>query len=65
MAFVLYLILLKMEQIKNIFVITSCFVFIIQKKSVVDAHRIICKTYGENVIAIRTCANWFKQFKKR
>jgi len=25
-----------------------------------DAHGIICKTYGENVIAIRTYANWLK-----
>jgi len=31
-----------------------------QKKSAADAHRIICKTYGENVAirtAIRTCAD--------
>jgi len=26
-------------------------------------HRIICEMYNENVIAIRTCANWFKWFK--
>jgi len=25
-------------------------------------HGIICEMY-ENVIAIRTCANWFKRFK--
>jgi len=31
-----------------------------QKKNATDAHRIICETYGENVIAIRTCVNWFK-----
>jgi len=29
----------------------------------VDAHKIICETYGENVIAIRTCECWFKRFK--
>jgi len=34
-----------------------------QKKNTTGAHRIICETYGENVIAIRTCANWFKRFK--
>jgi len=34
-----------------------------QKKSASDTHRVICETYGENVIAIKTCANWFKQFK--
>jgi len=27
-----------------------------KKKSTADAHRIICETYSENVIAIRTCA---------
>jgi len=26
-------------------------------------HKIICETYGENVKAIRTCANWYKWFK--
>jgi len=26
-------------------------------------HKIICETYGENVKAIRTCANWYKRFK--
>jgi len=26
-------------------------------------HKIICEMYGENVIAIKTCANWFKKFK--
>jgi len=25
----------------------------------------LCETYGDNVITIRTCANWFKRFKKR
>jgi len=34
-----------------------------QKKSASDIHRVVCETYDENVIAIRTCANWFKQFK--
>jgi len=34
-----------------------------QKKSAADAHRIIYDTYGENVIVIRICANWFKRFK--
>jgi len=34
-----------------------------QKKNTIDAYGIIYETYGENVIAIRTCANWFKQFK--
>jgi len=34
-----------------------------QKKSVADAHRIICETYDENVIAIKTCMNWFERFK--
>jgi len=29
-----------------------------------DEHGVICETYGENVIAIITCANWFKWFKK-
>jgi len=31
--------------------------FFHQKKSTADAHGIICETYGENVIAIRTYAN--------
>jgi len=39
--------------------ICHCLLFYFQKKSVADAHRIICETYSENVIAIRTCANWF------
>jgi len=30
-----------------------------KKKNATDAHRIICEIYSENVIAIRTCANWF------
>jgi len=30
------------------------------KKSATEAHRIICKMYGENVIVIKICANWFK-----
>jgi len=35
-----------------------------QKKSAADAHRIICDIdVDENVIAIRTCANWFKRCK--
>lgn len=34
-----------------------------QKKSAADSHRIICETYGENIIDVRTCANWFKRFK--
>jgi len=33
------------------------------KKSAADAHKIIFEKYGESVIAIRTCANRFKQFK--
>jgi len=41
------------------------FVLFLQKKSTADAHRIICEKYDENVIVIRTCANWFKQFKNR
>jgi len=44
--------------------IRHCLLFCFhQKKSAADAHRIICETYGENVVAIRTCANWFKRFK--
>jgi len=38
------------------------FCFHQKKKNATDAHRIICETY-ENVIAIRTCANWFKRFE--
>ena len=34
-----------------------------QKKTTADAHKIICEIYGENVMAIRTCTNWFKCFK--
>jgi len=30
-----------------------------QKKNA-DVHRIIYQMYGENVIFIRKCANWFK-----
>jgi len=33
-----------------------------QKKSAAAAHRIICETYDENVVTIRTCANKFKHF---
>jgi len=44
--------------------IRHCLLFCFhQKKNAADAHRIICETYDENVIAIRTCANWFKRFK--
>jgi len=32
-----------------------------QKKSATDAHRIICETYDENIIAISE--NWFKRFE--
>jgi len=43
-----------------------CLLFVFyQKRSVADAHKIIYETYNENVIVIRTCANWFKWFKKR
>jgi len=37
------------------------FVLFLLKKSA--AHRIICETYGENAIVIRTCAKWFKRFE--
>jgi len=44
--------------------IRRCFLFCFhQKKNTIDTHRIICKMYDENIIAIRTCANWFKRFK--
>jgi len=47
-------------EIKSIF---ACLLFCFhQKKNPADAHR-ICETYDENFIVIRTCANWFKQFK--
>jgi len=32
------------------------------KKSATETHRIICEMYGENVIVIRICANWFKRW---
>jgi len=36
--------------------IRHCFLFRFhQNKSAAYAHRIICQTYGENVIAIRKC----------
>jgi len=42
--------------------ICHCLLFrFYQKKSAADAHRIICETYDENVIAIKTSANKFKQ----
>jgi len=31
--------------------------FFHQKKNADDAHRIICETYGENVIVVKTYAN--------
>lgn len=34
-----------------------------QKKSVADTYIIICETYGENIIAVKTCASLFKRFK--
>jgi len=41
--------------------IRHCLLFYFhQKKSAADAHRIICETYDENIIAIKTCRNWFK-----
>jgi len=49
---ILHLIRLKMELDKQIHCLLFCFY---PKKSAADAHRIICETYGENVIAIRTC----------
>jgi len=50
-----------MEQIKSIFVTTFYFVFI--KKKVLLMHTELFETYGKNIIAIKTCANWFKRFK--
>jgi len=52
------LVLLKKESDKEHF--CHCFLFCFQKNSAVDTHKIICETYGENVIVTRTCANWFK-----
>jgi len=43
--------------------IRHCLLFYFyQKKSAIDARRIMRKLC-ENVIVIRTCANWFKRFK--
>jgi len=58
----LHLVRLKMKSDKEH--ICHCFLFCFdQKKNATDPHRIICETYDENIIAIRTCANWFKRFK--
>jgi len=58
----LHLVRLKMKSDKEH--IRHCFLFCFdQKKNDTDIHRIICETYGENIIAIRMCANWFKRFK--
>jgi len=35
----------------------SFVLFSLKEKYYADAHRIICKTYDENVVIIRTCAN--------
>jgi len=53
---------LKMKLVKE--PIRHCLLFCFhQKKSAANAHRIIWQTYGENIIIIRTCANYFKRFK--
>jgi len=45
--------MIKMESDKEYCIIFAfCFR---QKKSAADVHKIICETYDENVIAIRTC----------
>jgi len=36
--------------------IRHCLLF--SKKSAADAHKIICETYNENIITIRTCEKW-------
>jgi len=41
--------------------IRHCLLF--SKKSAADAHKIICETYNENIITIRTCEKWLKRFK--
>jgi len=42
--------------------IRHCFLFCFhQKKNAIDTE--LFETQDENVTAIRTCANWFKQFK--
>jgi len=34
-----------------------------KKNSAADAHRIFCERIGDNIIAIKTFANWFKNFE--
>jgi len=56
---ILHLVRLKIELEKEH--IRHCLLFYFhQKQNAADAHRIICEMYDENIIAIRTCANWFK-----
>ncbi len=33
------------------------------KKSAVEATKTICFAYGENVLEVRTCQNWFARFR--
>jgi len=54
MSIILYLVRLKMELDKK------CLLFCFYQNKMLLMHiEIICKTYDENVIAIRTCVNWF------
>lgn len=37
--------------------------YFFQKKSAVEAHRILVKTYGDHVMPETTCRDWFRRFK--
>lgn len=34
-----------------------------QKKTAAETKRIICETYGKDVIAASTCGKWFERFR--
>lgn len=33
------------------------------KKSAAETYKMFCQAYGENIISISMCKNWFRQFK--
>lgn len=42
----------------------ACFIiFIAVKKTATEATRIICETYSNNIVAEKTCRDWFARFK--
>lgn len=44
--------------------IRHCLLFLFnQRKTAAEAKRLICSTYGDNIVAENTCSNWFAKFR--